>query len=185
MLRTASLVATGLVLLVLAGIPVLYALQPNSYRLVRSRTIRASAAAIRPCLVDLKVMEGWQIHFADPHDPPTVTFSSVTSGVGAWVERRDRRRKVRTKIVDVVDNATESVVRLEHDGSGRFGSVQSTIHYIVRERGTSTEVENVISAPISGLPRLLWPIADLENRVGPDMSRALEQLETRCVNPAR
>lgn len=181
MLRTLSLIAVGLVLLVVAGISVLYALQPNSYRLVRSRTIAAPAAAIRPCLTDLKVMEGWQVHFVDPHDPPTVTFSSVTNGVGAWVERRDTRSKGRTKIVDVVDNGTEWVVRLDHDGSGRFGSIQSTIHYILRERGTSTAVEHIISAPISGLPRLLWPIADLERRVGPDMEKALEQLETKCA----
>lgn len=183
MLRTASLIAAALFLVVLAGISVLYALQPNSYRLVRSRTTAAAPAAIRHCLVDLKVMEGWQLHFVDPHDPVTVTFSPVTSGVGAWVERKDSRSTARTTIVDVVEKGSESVVRLDHHGSGRFGSVDSTIHYILRARGTSTEVEYVISAPLSGLPRLLWPIADLERRVGPDMEKALEQLETKCAAP--
>lgn len=185
MLRTLSMIAVGLVLLLVASISVLYALQPNSYRLVRSRTIPAARAAIRPCVVDLKVIDGWQVHLADPHDPPTVTFSPVTGGVGAWVERTDSRSTARTTIVDVVDNETESVVRLDHLGKGRFGSIESTLHYILRAHGAGTEVEYIISAPLSGLPRLLWPIADLERRVGPDMERALEQLETKCVNAAR
>jgi len=176
-LRKASLIAAALVLLVFAGISVLYALQPNSYRLTRSRTIAASASAIRPCLVDFKLMEGWQTQIAAPHDPPTVTFSPVTSGVGAWRERKDSIGSGRTELVEI----TESSVRLRHVNQGRFGSITSTVDFLLRERGTSTEVEYVIAAPISGLPRLLWPIADLENRIGPDMVKALEQLEAKCA----
>lgn len=172
------MIAGGLLLLVVAAISILYALQPSSFRLSRSRTIPASAGAIRPCLVDLKVMERWQVHFADPHDPPTVTFSAVTSGVGAWVERKDTTSTGRTTMVEV----TDSTVRMEHVNEGRLGTGKSTVEYLLRERGTSTEVEYAIFSPLSGLPRLLWPIANLEKRIGPDMVKALEQLETKCVN---
>lgn len=168
-------------LLVVATVSVLYALQPSSYRLSRVRTIAAPAASIRPCLVDLKMMEGWQVHFADPHSPPTVTFSAVTSGVGAWVERKDLSSTARTTMTEVTDDA----VRLAHVNEGRLGTGKSTIEYLLREHGTSTDVEFAIFSPLSGLPRLLWPIADLEKRVGPDMVKGLEQLETKCVNAAR
>lgn len=175
------MIAGGLLLLVVAAISILYALQPTSYRLSRSRTMAAPVAAIRPCLVDVKVMDGWQLHFADPHDPPTFTFAPVTTGVGAWMERKDSTSSARTTIVEV----TDSSVRLEHHNTGRFGSITSSIEYQLRERGGSTEVEYVLSAPLSGLPRLLWPIANLEKRIGPDLVKGLEQLETKCVASAR
>lgn len=170
--------AAGCLLLAAGGLSALYASQPTSYRLSRARTIPASPEVIRPLFTDLRALDRWMKHFADPHDPPTVTWSPNTSGPGPWVERKDSVSTSRMTLEEV----SPAGVRFTNENRGRFGTGRATVELLLKEKGpSSTEVEYVLSGNLSGVPRLLWSAVDLEGRVGPDLEQSLQRLESACA----
>lgn len=168
-LRIAVLCALGLVLLALA----LFSAQPHSYRIARTRTIAAPSAHVMAQLSDLRAFEAWDPWPAEPGMRPLVTYSPVASGVGAWVDRRDRSGGARTTITSL----TSDQIELSNVTSGAFGSGASTQTFALSESGSSTTVTWTLSSDLHGLGRLLWPFVNLEARVGPEMDAALSRLD--------
>lgn len=176
-LKVVGVVFACVMLLSAAGVTLVYTAQPTSYRVSRIRTMPVPADVLRPHLVDLRAMNAWVKHFADPHDPPHFTFSTNSSGVGAWVERADSESTSRMTI----DEVTPTSVRLSNVNHGRFGTGHATVELLLREKGAaSTEVEYALGGTLSGVPRLLWPVVELERTVGPQLSESLERLEVTC-----
>ncbi|MBL8923464.1 MAG: SRPBCC family protein [Myxococcaceae bacterium] len=176
-LKVVAAVIGGL-LLAAGGLGALLASQPSSYRLSRVRTIPVSSEVIRPLITDLRAHDRWMKHFADPHDPPATTFSANTTEPGAWVERKDSVSASRMTL----DEVSASGVRFTNENRGRFGTGRATVELLLRQKGpSSTEVEYVLSGELSGVRRLLWSAVDLEERVGPDLERSLDQLEHACA----
>ena len=176
-LKVGGAVALGFVLLVGGALSAVYAMQPDHYRFKRSRTISGGAAVIRPYLVDVRELDRWLGGFADPHDPPVVTFSAVSTGVGAWIERKDSRSWSRMTLVEIGD----SWVRYTNESHGSFGVGHSTLELFVTEQASGlNEVEYVVAGELHGVPRLLWSLVGLEKRVGPDLDKALERLQREC-----
>ncbi len=173
----------GFLLLVGGALSAVYAMQPDHYRFSRARTIAAAPAVIRPHLTDVRELDAWLGGFADPHDPPVITFSAVSSGVGAWIDRKDSRSSGRMTLVEIAD----SRVRYTNESHGSFGTGHSTLEFVLTEKAPgSTEVEYVVSGDLHGVPRLLWSLVGLEKRVGPDLDKALEKLARECaVAPLR
>jgi hypothetical protein len=171
-------VVAGLLLLVAGLLAAVYATQPTSFRLARTRTMPCEASALRPLLLDVREVHGWMQHFADPHDSPAVTFSTTTSGVGAWVERKDSYGSGRMTLEAVTDQG----VRFSSVTTGRFGQGHATVEFVVRERGSSSsEVEYSLAGDLSGMARLLWSEQYMEAGVGRDLERSLVQLERACT----
>ena len=169
-LKVSAAVAVGFLLLVGAALSAVYAMQPDHYRFKRSRTISARAASIRPYLIDVRDLDRW---LTDPHDPPVVTFSPVSSGVGAWIELKNYGSWSRMTLVEIGD----SWVRYTIETDGSFGVGRSTLELFVTEQASgSNEVEYVIAGELQGVPRLLWSLVGLEDRAGPDIDKALERL---------
>ncbi len=77
--------------LVVAVLALVGLVLPRSYRVERSVTVAASPAAVYPLVGDLARWSEWSLRAA--RDPQMqVTFSSVTSGAGAWTEWRSARQ---------------------------------------------------------------------------------------------
>lgn len=182
-LKVGGAVALGFLVLVGGALAAVYAMQPDHFRFSRSRTIAAPASVIRPYLIDVRELDAWLGGFADPHDPPVVTFSAVTSGVGAWIDRKDSRSWSRMTLVEI----GASWVRYTNESHGSFGTGHSTLELFVTEQASGVnEVEYVVAGELHGVPRLLWSLVGLEKRVGPDLDKALEKLARECaVAPLR
>lgn len=176
-LKVGAAVLGGLVLLSGGALSVVYSMQPDHYRFSRARTIPATAEVIRPHLTDVRELDAWLGGFADPHDPPVVTFSPVTSGVGAWIDRKDSRSSGRLTLSEL----TDARVRYDNETEGVFGKGRATLELLLTEKAGSTEVEYAVSGELHGVPRLLWSTVGLEARVGPDLVKALQRLEAKCV----
>lgn len=177
-LKVGGVVVVGFLVLVGGALSAVYAMQPDHFRFSRSRTIAAAPAVIRPHLVDVKSLDAWLGGFADPHDPPVVTFSAVSSGVGAWIERRDSRGSGRMTLVELTDVR----VRYTNESRGSFGTGHSTLEFVLTEKAPgSTEVEYVVSGDLHGVPRLLWSLVGLEKRMGPEIDEKLHTLDAKCV----
>lgn len=171
-------VVAGLLLLVAGALAAFYATQPTSFRLARTKTMPCTASALRPLLIDVREVHGWMKQFADPHDPPTVTFSPTTEGLGAWVERKDSYGSGRITLEAV----TEHGVRFSSVTTGRLGQGHAMVEFVVRERGSaSSEVEYSLAGDLSGMPRLVWSGQYMEASVGRDLERSLDQLESACT----
>lgn len=170
-LKVGGAVAVGFLVLVGGALSAVYAMQPDHYRFKRSRTMGGGADLIRPYLIDVRELDRW---LADPHDPSVVTFSAVSSGVGAWIERKDSRSWSRMTLVEIGD----SWVRYSNESHGSFGTGHSTLELFVTEQASgSNEVEYVVAGELHGVPRLLWSLVGLEERAGPDIDKALERLQ--------
>ncbi|MDP3500119.1 MAG: SRPBCC family protein [Myxococcales bacterium] len=177
-LKVGGAVALGFLLLVGGALSAVYAMQPDHFRFSRSRTIAAAPAVIRPHLIDVRELHAWLGGFADPHDPPVITFSTVSSGVGAWVERKDSRSLGRMTLAEVAD----SQVRYTNESHGSFGTGHSSLEFVLTEKAPgSTQVEYVVSGDLHGVPRLLWSVVGLEKRMGPEFDEKLQKLEAKCV----
>jgi hypothetical protein len=168
------MVATTFVLLFTGTVAAVYAMQPSSYRIARSRLIHATPAEVLPELVDLRRFDAWSEHMGNPDDPPSITFSANPVGVGAYMDWKDSMTTSRLTLKEV----SEHGVRFESVQAARLGVTTVTKEVVLTPKGDDTEVALVVSAPMSGLPRLLWPVVDLERRVSPSMDDALKRLET-------
>jgi hypothetical protein len=174
--RWARIVLAGLFVvvgLVTVGLVLLYAMQPTSYRFSRSRVMAAPAPQIMAQLSDLHAFEAWDPWTALPGEHPSVTYSPIARGVGAWVDRRAPSGGARTTIVALSDDRIEMTNATE----GSFGGAVSTQTFELRPAAGGTEVTWSLGADLHGLARLLWPFVHLEARVGPEMDRALTRLD--------
>lgn len=172
--------AAALVGLVVVGVFVLFVSQPTSYRIARTRTIAASPERVRAQLVDVHALDAWTPWAPPPGPPPVVTFSAPSSGVGAWIDRRDADGNgARTTITAIADDR----VALSSVTSGALGGGASTQTFELHPSASGTEVTWTLASDLSGLARLLWPFVGLEARVGPDMEAALGRLDHACASP--
>jgi hypothetical protein len=178
--RWARIVVGGIVSfvgLVVLGLVLVYVAQPTSYRIVRSHVIAAPPDVVMGHLSDLRAFEAWDPWPSLPGSTaPTITFSPTTSGVGAWVERRDPHGSARSTITSL----TPDRIVMTNVTDASLGTGGSTQTFELRTMARGTQVDWVLSSELHGLPRLLWPIAGLEGRVGPDMDLALTRLESAC-----
>lgn len=177
-LRIALSFMAGSALLSVLSVLALYLAQPTSYRIARTRTIAAPAEAVRAHLVDLRAFEAWTPWEPSPGVVPTTTFSAVTTGVGAWVDRRDAHGGSHTTITAIAPDHVE----MENATHGALGEGHSTQTFTLREHDGQTDVEWALGSDLSGLARLLWPFVHLEATAGARMDAALGRLDAAVVH---
>jgi hypothetical protein len=177
--RWARIVLAGVfavVGLAVLGLVLLYAMQPTSYRISRSRVIAAPAPTIMAQLSDLHAFEAWQPWTTLPGVHPTVTYSPSGAGLGAWIDRRDASGGARTTITALSDDRIE----MTNATDGSLGGAVSVQTFELRPAPGGTEVGWTLAADLHGLARLLWPFVHLEARIAPEMDAALTRLDRAC-----
>jgi len=169
-------------LLVMATLPVavVWLVQPDHFRITRTRTLAAPKQAVHAQLVDLRRFDAWQVKNEDPTDPPTLTFSAPPRGRGAWLERKQRSGSYRLTVSVVTDDRIE----LSGVGETRMGTGRSTVTFVLHQTSAgSTDVEYSLEGELNAVTRLFWAAAHVEPRIGFDMEAALMNLE-RASTPA-
>jgi hypothetical protein len=172
------LLTLALILVVLtSAFGVLFVLQPTSFRIARTRTISAPPARIAGLLGDVRSLASLEPHFGSTDPTATVTFSPVTTGVGAWMELHGEAGTSRLTLVSVSDARVE----LENENDGAPDGAELTFELRPVEAGT--EVTLVLSNDLHGVGRALWPFLDLEGLVAPRMESTLNHLDAAARAP--
>ena len=159
--------------LAVAGLLVAAAMQPDSFRVERSRELAASAEQIRPQLTDLERWAGWN-PWADLDPNQQTTFSDPASGEGAWYrwEGNDDVGKGKMEIASVTDGA----VRYHLEFIEPFAS-ESEVEIQLEPQGERTRVVWIMSGDNDFMGKLFSLFMDMDEMIGADFERGLERLE--------
>jgi hypothetical protein len=153
--------------------------QPSSYRIARSRTLRASPERVHAQLADVRTLADWD-PWRTAHSPPsTRTFSPSSRGVGAWVQGASSEGTTRITIV----TDTPRTIELRNDLDDRVDA--SRQRFELAPSGLGTVLTWSVFAENSLLGRALWPFVGLEARLAPDMESALARLDARLAEEGR
>lgn len=159
--------------LAVAGVLVAAAMQPDSFRVERSRELAATPEQIRPQLTDLQRWAEWN-PWADIDPDQTTTFSDPASGEGAWYRWRgnDDVGEGRMEITSVSDGA----VRYHLEFIEPFAS-ESEVEIQLEPRGERTHVVWIMSGDNDLMGKLFSLFMDMDDMIGRDFERGLERLE--------
>ncbi len=171
MLKKIALVLFGLVALVLLAA----SLQPDTFSVERSVTVRAPAAKIYPLLVDFHQFGQWSPW---EHLDPAMqrTFSGAASGVGAvyaW-KGNDQVGAGRMEITEVTPDAR---ITLKLDFLTPFESHNNTV-YTLQSKGDQTTVTWAMSGPSPFITKIMTTFVSMDRMVGKDFERGLANLKT-------
>lgn len=167
----------GALLLAVAGLLIAAAMQPDSFRVERSREIPATAEQIRPQLTDLREWNEWN-PWSDLDPNQTVTYSDPPSGEGAWYrwEGNDDVGKGRMEITSVSDGR----VAYHLEFIEPFAS-ESEVEMQLEPQGERTRVVWIMSGDNDFVSKLFGVFMDMDEMIGNDFERGLERLEAAAT----
>ncbi|HLV38929.1 SRPBCC family protein [Xanthomarina sp.] len=166
-----------LILILIIGLTIYIAVQPNSFEIKRTRTIEAPAQVIYNNVIDFKNWKTWSAWTENNHDV-VVTLGEQTKGVGSSYAWEDNDGKGQIKTSATSENSSI-------DQKLQFGDFQpSEIHWEFNPR---TENKTEVSWTLSSdkIPFKLKAYAlftgGFDEMIGPDFERGLEKLDSVVV----
>lgn len=167
----------GALLLLVVGLgATCFLLQPTSYRITRSREVAASPAEVHALLADMTRLSSIDLRLGPEEPGRTRRVSPVLAvGPGAWIESTGPDGTSRLTVV----SATDALVELASTTNGEPGA---TLRFELRPVATGTDVTFAAQSEMHGLARALWPVANLDGRVGPHMEGTLERLASALTS---
>ncbi len=167
-----------LLLILGIGFSIYVAVQPSSFKVTRTRTIKAPSAVIYNNVIDFKNWEAWVAWVEN--DPNTIiTLSEKTKGVGGTYAWEDKDGIGTMKTIDAIPN-TSIKQELQFDDF-----YPSKINWTFTPNDdNSTNVTWDISG--ENLPFMFKAInvvtGGMEKQIGPNFERGLEKLDSIVVN---
>jgi uncharacterized protein YndB with AHSA1/START domain len=159
--------------LLVAAVLIFAATKPDSFRIERSRTIKASPEAVRALLVDFKQWAAWSPW--EEKDPGMQrNYSGVASGVGAvygW-EGNKNVGKGRMEILDVQPQK----VTIKLDFLAPF-EAHNTAEFTLQPEGDSTKLTWAMFGPATYLSKVMTTLMSMDKMVGPDFEAGLTKLK--------
>jgi effector-binding domain-containing protein/ribosome-associated toxin RatA of RatAB toxin-antitoxin module len=163
-----------LILIIIIGLTIYIAVQPNSFEVKRTRTFNAPAEVIYNNVIDFKNWEAWSSWVEK--DPETViTLGENTKGVGGSFSWVDKDGKGQMKTLSTSENVSI-------DQELQFGDfAPSKIHWeFIPAEDSKTEV--VWKMNSDNVPFMFKAFAlfsgGFDNMIGPDFERGLEKLDS-------
>ncbi|MCB0398022.1 MAG: SRPBCC family protein, partial [Winogradskyella sp.] len=166
-----------IVLILVIGVSIYIAVQPNSFEVTRSRTINAPAAVIYNNVIDFKNWESWSSWVEK--DPETViTFSDTTAGVGgsySWVDSHGSGKM--TTLAANPDQSIEQKLQF-----GNFEPSNITWNFEPSDDGKTNVTWKMHSdkIPFFFKADALFK-GGFDNMIGPDFERGLEKLDSLII----
>lgn len=167
-----------LLLIAIIGLSIYVAVQPNSFEITRSRTIKAPAAVIYDNIIDYKNWEAWS-SWKEENPDIKMTLPEKTEGVGAsytWEEDGE----VGTLTTVNVDKPNRIEQKMQFGG---FPASDITWTFKPNGDGT-TDVTRTISG--DDLPFLFKAYVTfkggMEEQIAPHFERELEKIDSIVVN---
>jgi len=162
-----------IIALLIAAVLIYAATKPDSFRIERSTTIKASPEKISAYLADFKQWAAWSPW--EEKDPAMQrTFSGASSGKGA-IYGWEGNKNVGTGRMEILDVQPQKVtVRL--DFLAPF-EAHNTAEYTMQPEGDSTKVTWAMFGPANYMSKVMTTVMSMEKMVGPDFEAGLAKLK--------
>jgi uncharacterized protein YndB with AHSA1/START domain len=169
------LAIAALLLIAIAGVFGYAAMQPETFRIARSATIKAPAEKIYPLMSDFRRGMEWSPY--EKKDPNMKrTFSGPASGKGA-VYDFDGNSEVGAGRLEITDATPPSRVVLRLDMVKPFAA-SNTIEYSILPKGDGSEVTWAMHGQQPLLARVMCLFFNMDKMVGTDFEQGLANLKT-------
>lgn len=167
-----------LLLILVIGFSIYVAMQPNSFQVTRTRTIKAPSAVIYNNVIDFKNWESW-VAWVENEPSTVITLSEKTEGVGGSYSWEDKDGFGTIKTISTTLN-TSIEQKLQFDDFH-----PSKVNWtFAQNEDNSTDVTWDISG--ENLPFIFKAfnvvMGGMEKQIGPDFERGLEKLDSIVVS---
>ncbi len=170
-----KLILIGLAV-VIAGLLILAATKPDTFRVERSARIKAPATKIFPLINDLHQMQTWSAW--EKVDPAMKrAYSGAADGVGAVYEW-EGNKDIGTGRMQIIESSPTSKVVLRMDFIKPFAAV-NTVEFTLTPEGGSTRVTQAIFGPSPYFIRLMCLLFfNQDKMIGDKFEQGLADLKT-------
>jgi hypothetical protein len=154
---------------------------PRTFRVERSIVIQARPEKIYALVAELKSWKDWGVWYE--RDPAmVVTYSPVTTGVGAWTEWRSKSEGNGKATITEAVASTLLVYRLEFQDTGLIGKGSFLVSPI---EGGAVKIASIMEGDLGTNPvmRITGPF--LDRMIGPDFAAGLAKLKRIAEVPAK
>ncbi|OAI02207.1 polyketide cyclase [Methylomonas methanica] len=171
------MIKTILIVLVVILVAVLIyaATKPDTFRVQRSITIKATPETIFPLINDLHSMQTWSAW--EKVDPGMKrTYSGVTSGPGAVYEW-EGNQEIGQGRMEILEATPSAKITLRMDFIKPF-PCQNTLEFVLQTEGDSTHVTQAIFGPSPYLSKVMSLVFSMDKMIGGKFTEGLAELKT-------
>jgi uncharacterized protein YndB with AHSA1/START domain len=165
----------GIVVVIpIAALLVYAATKPDTFRVERTATIKATPGKIFPYLSDFRKGEAWSPH--EKKDPAMKrTYSGATSDKGAVYEF-DGDKGVGSGRLEIIDSLPPSKVVISLDMRKPFEG-RNIIEYTLEPKGDSTNFTWAMHGPVPYLGKVMCIFVSMDKMIGKDFEAGLANLK--------
>ncbi len=167
----------GALVIIVVGVAILcavIALQPSHYRVERSATIAAPATTVFAQVNDFHKWQGWS-PWAKIDPAMKETFSGAPSGSGAiysWAGNKD----VGEGRMTIVDSRASDLVKIKLEFLKPFAATDETT-FTFTPQGNQTTVNWSMSGEKNFLMKAFTVFGSMDKMIGPDFEKGLAQMK--------
>jgi uncharacterized protein YndB with AHSA1/START domain len=173
---TIVLIAVGVTI---AGVLMLAAMKPDTFRVERTATIAAPPEKIYPLLADFHVWPAWSPW--EKKDPGMQrTYSGAASGTGAayaWQGNRDAGKGR----MEITDARLPTRLTIKLDFVKPF-ETHNTVDFTLRPEAGSTRVTWAMQGPAPFVSKVMQVFMNLDRVIGRDFEAGLQNLKSAAEN---
>jgi uncharacterized protein YndB with AHSA1/START domain len=168
------------VLVVVAGIVIYAATRPNSFRVQRSASIKASPEKIFRLINDLKAWSGWSPY--EKKDPAmTKSFGAITAGQGATYAWQGNKHVGQGRM-EIIEASPTRRLLIKLDFLKPF-EAHNTAEFTLEPAGDATRVTWAIFGPSAFVTKLMGLFFNMDAMIGKDFEAGLADLKIAAEKP--
>jgi len=165
----------AVIVVVVAGVVIYAATQPDSFRVQRSASIKAPPDKVFAMINDLKAWAGWSPY--EKKDPAMKrTFGAITAGKGATYAWQGDSN-VGEGRMEIVESAPPNKVVIKLDFLKPF-EAHNTAEFTLEPKGDGTLVTWAIYGPSAYVTKVMGLFFNIDTMIGRDFEAGLADLKT-------
>ena len=175
MIKTIAIVVVVLLVVSVAGVLLLAVSKPDTFRVQRTTSVKASPDRIFPLIADFHGWSAWSPY--EKLDPAMKrTFGGADKGKGAVYEW-DSDGKAGKGRMEITDAPAPSKVTIKLDFFKPFES-HNTAEFKLEPRGDTTELTWAMYGPNLFIGKVMSIFFDMDKMIGKDFETGLANLKT-------
>jgi len=162
------------IVVLIAGVLIFAATQPNTFRVQRAASIQAPPEKVFVLINDFKRWGAWSPW--EKKDPAMKrTFGAITAGKGAsyaW----DGNKDIGQGSMEIVDSIAPNKVALKLDFVKPF-EAHNIVVFTLETKGDGTHVTWAMEGPVPYFAKIIHMFIDMDSMVGKDFEAGLANLK--------
>lgn len=167
-----------LLLILVIGFSIYVAVQPNSFEVSRTRTIKAPSAVIYNNVIDFKNWEAWS-SWAEANPDLVITLPENTKGVDGHYSWEDKDGIGTMKTIEAIPNSSINQQMQFKD----FPSSDVSWKFNTNEDGSTDVIWSISGKDLPFMFKAFVTVmGGMEKQIAPHYERSLEKLDSIVVN---